>query len=256
MSDSAIDKYYLEHPPKPNFSYYNFAGKKYFYAFAGDSTKPMLFLVHGAPGAWFGYKEFLSDSTLLNHFQLVVPDRAGYNKSDKNVISVSEQAKIIKEIIHLRKPKSVVLFGRSYGAGIVARVAAEYPELIKEVILVSPACDPSTEKFWWFSKPVNTRFVRFFLPSYINAASNEKFSHVAELKQLTVLWEKISCPVTILQGGKDWVIDTNNGQFVNDALKNAPRRLIYLPENGHLLTHERFELVKSVLLEAEISSLK
>lgn len=249
MNDKAVDKYYIEHPPKPQFSYLNFAGKKYFYASAGDSTKPMLFLIHGAPGAWFGYKEFLSDSLLLKKYQIVVPDRAGYNKSGKTVTSIEEQAKILYEIIKHKNPTKVVLFGRSYGAGIAARMAADYPKLIKELIVVSPACDPSTEKFWWFSKPVNTKFSRLFLPQYINTASSEKYSHVAELKKLLPSWEKITCPVTILQGGKDWVIETTNGQFVSDALKNAPRRLIYLPENGHLLTIERFDIVKSILLE-------
>eukprot|EP01136_Pigoraptor_vietnamica_P014203 Opistho-1_new@56133 len=108
MNDKAVDKYYIEHPPKPQFSYLNFAGKKYFYASAGDSTKPMLFLIHGAPGAWFGYKEFLSDSLLLKKYQIVVPDRAGYNKSGKTVTSIEEQAKILYEIIKHKNPTKVV----------------------------------------------------------------------------------------------------------------------------------------------------
>ena len=249
MNEAAVNKYYSQHPPKPQFSYFNYAGKKFFYASSGDSTKPMLFLIHGAPGAWPGYKEFLSDSLLLVKYQIVVPDRAGYDKSDKAVVSIEEQAKILYEIIKIKKPLEVVLFGRSYGAAIAARMAADFPRIIKQLILVSPACDPSTEKFWWFSRPVNTKFVRFFLPTYINTATDEKFSHVAELKKLLPYWQKITCPVTIMQGGKDWVIETTNGQFVADALKNAPHRLIYLPENGHGITTDRYELVKDILLE-------
>lgn len=249
MNDEAVDKYYSQHPPKPTFSYFNYEGNKYFYASSGDTTKPMLFLIHGAPGAWSGYKEFLADSLLLEKYQIVVPDRAGYNNSGHKVASIEEQAKIFYQIIKIKKPSGVVLLGRSYGAGVAARMAAEYPAFIKALILVSPACDPSVEKFWWFSKPINSKFARLFLPQYINAASDEKFSHVTELKKLLPFWRKITCPVTILQGGKDWIIETTNGQFVANSLENAPHRLIYLPENGHLITTERYELVKSILLE-------
>jgi pimeloyl-ACP methyl ester carboxylesterase len=46
--------------------------------------------------------------------------------------------------------------GRSYGAAIAAKLAMDYPDLVKKLFLISPACAPKLEKYWWFSKPVNS----------------------------------------------------------------------------------------------------
>ena len=186
---------------------------------------------------------------LLTQYQIVAPDRAGYNKSGNKETSIERQAILLKCLLKLNNHQKVSVLGRSYGAAIAVKLAAENPDLIKNLVLIAPACDPAKEKFWWFSKPVNTKFARFFLPSFANRASDEKFAHREELNKILPDWQKIKCPVTIIQGGKDWIIEPSNGQFVDSVLVNAPRRYIYLPENGHLLTAERYDLIRNILLE-------
>jgi hypothetical protein len=41
------------------------------------------------------------------------------------------------------------------------------------------------------------------------------------------------------KGGKDWIIDTRNGAYLDSMITEAPKQFIYLPDNGHLLTAER-----------------
>ena len=249
MSDKNILDYYINYPTKPYFSFSNTSKNKIHYAYSADSTKPILLLIHGAPGAWFGYKEFFNDSLLLSKYQIVAPDRAGYNKSGETETSIEQQANLLKFLLKIHNHQKVTLLGRSYGAAIAAKLTADNPDLVENLVLIAPACDPQKEKFWWFSKPINSNFARFFLPKYANCASDEKFSHIFELSKLLPDWQKIKCPVTILQGGKDWIIDASNGQFVDSVLVNAPRRFIYLPKNGHLLTTERYDLVRDILLK-------
>lgn len=249
MSDKKILDYYADSPSKPSFDYLNFSNQKIHFAHSADTTKPILLLIHGAPGAWFGFKEFFSDSLLLTKYQIIAPDRAGYNKSGQKETSIEQQSILLKPFLRIHNNRKVSVLGRSYGAPIAAKLSADNPELVENLFLVAPACDPQKEKFWWFSKPVNTKFVRFFLPSFANRASDEKFTHVVELNKMLPNWKKISCPVTIMQGGKDWIIDTSNGHFVDSVLINAPRRFIYLPENGHLLTAERYDLIRDILLK-------
>lgn len=248
MSDRMVVDYYGKKPPMPQFAYFDTLSRKIFYAHTESSEKPLLMLIHGAPGAWFGYKEFLNDSLLLKKFQIVVPDRAGYNKSGNKETSIAQQANLLKPLLLQRKYSQIVVLGRSYGAAIAAKLAADCPNLVSKLVLIAPACDPAKEKFWWFSKPVNSKFARFFLPKYANRASDEKFAHQEELRKLLPDWKKIKCPVTILQGGKDWIIDPSNGNFVDSVLINAPKKFIYLPQNGHLITSERYELVREILL--------
>lgn len=249
MSNKNILEYYVNFPPKPSFAFTDSTNNKIHYAYSADSTKPILLLIHGAPGAWFGYKEFFNDSLLLTKYQIIAPDRAGYNKSGIEVTSIEGQAVLLRCLLKLNNHQKVSVLGRSYGAAIAVKLAAKNPDLIKNLLLIAPACDPAKEKFWWFSKPVNTKFARFFLPSFANRASDEKFAHREELQKILPDWQKIKCPVTIIQGGKDWIIEPSNGQFVDSVLVNAPRRCIYLPENGHLLTAERYDLIRNILLE-------
>lgn len=248
MSDQNISRYFANSSTKPAYAFSDNSKKKIYYAFSADTTKPILLLIHGAPGAWFGYKEFFNDSLLLSKYQIVVPDRAGYHKSVNKLTSIEQQAILLKCLLKLHNHQKVSLLGRSYGAAIAVKLAAENPELVENLLLISPACDPTKEKFWWFSKLGNSKFIRFFLPVYANRASDEKFAHTQELLKLLPDWQKVRCPVTILQGGKDWIIDTSNGHFVDSALVNAPRRFFFLPQNGHLLTEERYELIRDILM--------
>ena len=249
MSNRKIAKYYAHSSTRPLFAFSDISKNKIHYAYSADSTKPILLLIHGAPGAWFGYKEFFNDSLLLSKYQIIAPDRAGYNKSGNKTISINQQAKLFKCFLEVHNHQKVSLLGRSYGAAIAAKLAVDNPELVENLVLIAPACNPKKEKFWWFSKFVSRKFVRFFLPRYVNCASDEKFVHQEELKKLLPDWQKIKCPVTILQGGKDWIIEPSNGLFVDSMLVNAPRRFIYLPENGHLLTAEKYNLVRDILLK-------
>ncbi len=249
MSDKNIGKYFSQSPPLPFFAFSDTLNRKIFYASSPDTTNPTLLLIHGAPGAWFGYKEFFHDSLLLKKYRIIAPDRAGYNKSGDRETSIQAQATLLKPLLKIHNHQKVSVLGRSYGAAIAAKLVAENPELVEKLILVAPACDPTKEKFWWFSKLVNSKFARFFLPKYANRASDEKFTHQEELKKILPDWQKIKCPVTILQGGKDWIIEPSNGNFVDSVLKNAPRKFIFLPQNGHLLTSERYQLLRDTLLD-------
>ncbi|MDZ7897498.1 MAG: alpha/beta hydrolase [Arcicella sp.] len=249
MSDKTVVDYYGKNPPMPQFAYSDTLNRKIYFAHTQFSEKPLLVLIHGAPGAWFGYKEFFHDSLLLNKFQIIAPDRAGYHNSGEKELSIAQQANFLKPLLSQKKYSKIIVLGRSYGAAIAAKLAADCPNLVSKLILIAPACDPEKEKFWWFSKPVNSKFARFFLPKYANRASDEKFAHQAELIKLLSDWQKIKCPVTILQGGKDWIIDPSNGRFVDSVLTNAPKKFVYLPDYGHLLTSERYELIREVLLD-------
>ncbi len=249
MSNNQIDEYYTSHPPRPIFDTLVFQEKKIFYAQSNNQSHKILFLIHGAPGAWFGYKDYLNDSLLLTKYKVIVADRFGYNHSDRKIAGISAQAEAFHALLSQFKDFDITILGRSYGAAIAAKMAIKYPEMVKELYLVSPACAPNLEKFWWFSKPVNTGFVKAFLPYFINKASEEKFAHREELLKIEPEWEKIHCPVTILQGGKDWIIDTKNGAYLDSVLTNAPKKFIFLPENGHLITAERKDLLKELLLK-------
>jgi len=94
MNNKELKAYYKTHQPTPNFLQYDTLGHAVFYAHAGAKELPLLLFIHGAPGRWYGYIDYLSDSTLLKNFQMISIDRAGYGNSAKGgaVTSIAQQA--------------------------------------------------------------------------------------------------------------------------------------------------------------------
>ena len=70
------------------------------YAKTGNDTLPTLFFVHGSPGSWMKFEEYLRDKDLLNKFRMISVDRPGFGYSDfGNVKSLEEQSRIISALL-------------------------------------------------------------------------------------------------------------------------------------------------------------
>src|SRR5687767_3340126 len=116
MTEKELRTYYKDKPEKPVFFTLHNDSVDLFCATSGADTLPPLLLIHGAPGAWYGSRNFLEDTVLTRHFHVIAVDRLGYNKSrfrgrKKAVTSFTTQAIAIHEALQLNK---------SNKAGIIA----------------------------------------------------------------------------------------------------------------------------------------
>jgi pimeloyl-ACP methyl ester carboxylesterase len=252
-TDKEIAAHYANQPVKPTFKYFSFKGKQLFYAASGNPDKPLLVLIHGSPGAWYGYMNLLDDSVLQAHFYMVAMDRLGYFKSrnKRSFVSINEQAESIDSLIQALnvKQQAYFLFGRSYGAPIASVIASNRNEQVKHLYLISPAMDPKTEKFFWFSRLGKWWIVRIFLPKALNTATDEKYAHAAELIKTQAVLPSVTCSTTVMTGTADWIVDTTNFDYCKRELIRAKARFIKLNGVGHLITYERPDLIKSMLLD-------
>jgi pimeloyl-ACP methyl ester carboxylesterase len=250
LTDSDIEAHYKKKKHRPRFGHFpaNDTTGIHF-ATSGADTLPLVVMIHGAPGAWYGYMEYIDDTLLQKHMQLVSVDRPGYGKSGRRAVtSIQEQARRLHPLIDsMRNGRPVLLVGRSYGAPIAARLAADYPQDVSELLLIAPAVAPELEKFWWFSKPVNSKAMRWIFPAAINRASDEKFTHREELRRLEPLWDSIKVPVTVVQGDQDAIADTANLTWLKRKLPSAQNRFIRLKGAGHMITEDRPEFMRELL---------
>ena len=53
-------------------------------------------------------------------------------------------AAVEKQLLHYADEESIALFGTSLGGGFALRFASKYPELVSQLVLVSPAGAPLT----------------------------------------------------------------------------------------------------------------
>jgi pimeloyl-ACP methyl ester carboxylesterase len=253
-SDAELEEHYRNALVKPVYKESALPDRTQHYAvLSKNDTLPLLVMVHGAPGAWYGYMNLTDDSLLQDHFKIVAVDRLGYGKSGygKEELSIETQAKAIKKIIDKENTtgKKVYLLGRSYGAPITAWLAIHYPQQVEKLVMVSPVIDPQKEKFYWFSDIGNSALVQWALPEMLNVATKEKFSHQKEMQKMLPQWERLCTPTYVLVGEEDAVADTANYGFARKHITNCTAVFMKLKNTGHQITHQQPELVKQLLLE-------
>jgi pimeloyl-ACP methyl ester carboxylesterase len=253
-TDKEIAEHYLGKSLKPSFRTSQFHDRKVHYAVMSKSdTLPLLVMVHGAPGAWYGYLNLTDDSLLQDHFKIVSVDRLGYGKSGygKEELSVELQGQAIRHIIDKENTsgKKVYLLGRSYGAPIAAWVAINHPQDIEKLVMASPVIDPQKEKFYWFSELGKTKLVQWMLPHFLNVATREKFAHAKEMQRMLPEWQQLCTPTYVLVGEEDNIADTANFTFARRNLTQCPAVFMKLKGTGHQITHQKPELIKDLLLE-------
>lgn len=254
MTDKELKAYY-KNKPKPSFFTVQNDSVRLFCATAGSDTLPPLLLIHGAPGAWYGSRNFLEDSVLQSRFHIIAMDRLGYNKSRfknrrKAVTSIQTQSIALHEALLLNHSKKTgIVMGSSYGAPIAANMAILYPNEFHHLVMTASAIDPSIEKFWWFHKFIRRGPIKWMLPHFFRTTTDEKFSHVKELQLLVPKWKQLKTPVTVIQGGADKIVHPANLDFAREQLKNKQADFILIPEAGHLIRWQYPDLIKKILLQ-------
>ncbi|MCU0353053.1 MAG: alpha/beta hydrolase [Cytophagales bacterium] len=255
ITERRVARYYRNKPVKPVFQTIQNDSLTLHYASVGSDTLPTLLLIHGAPGGWYGFVNMLEDSLLQRNFHIVAVDRLGYGKSRRKnqvaVTSIHTQAQSLLPLLQkaaARQPAIVI--GRSYGAAIAAQLTLLRPESVRHLFMVSPPIDPDKEKIFWFARAARYRVVQWCLPRMFVVATAEKFAHAAELRELKPRWEKLDVPVTVLQGGKDWIADPLNLEFAKRHIKSKRAKFLFLPDAGHYITETHTKLVKEIILEA------
>lgn len=255
MTEKEINEYYAGRP-KPVFFTIQNDSVKLFCATTGPDTLPALLLIHGAPGAWYGSRSMLDDTILQKKFHIIAVDRLGYDKSRfrnkrRAITSIDMQAVAIQEALRLNKSREKgIVLGSSYGGPIALQLALLRPEKFYHLFMLAPAIDPDKEKFWWFHKYIRRGPVHWFMPRFLKTATDEKFSHIRELRKLQPLWQHLSIPVTVIQGGSDKIVDPSNLDYARKQLEGKDAEFIYVPEAGHMLRFGQSKLIREVLLKA------
>jgi pimeloyl-ACP methyl ester carboxylesterase len=253
-TDKELTQHYAGKAIKPSYHFLKYLNYNIHYAQISQSdTLPLLVLLHGAPGAWYGYMNLMDDSLLQSRYKIISIDRVGYGKSNygRAELSTTLQGLIVKAVIDASNTsgKPITLLGRSYGAPIAAKYALYKPSIVAKLIMVSPVIDPKKEKFFWFSPIGKWKVVQWMLPSVLNVATKEKYAHPKEMAAMEKDWQKLYVPTIVLTGENDRIADTANLSFAKRHITKAPAQFVKLKNTGHLITYERPELIKHILLD-------
>ena len=251
MKTPAIYKHFNSRNQAVKVNFYNFEGKRIRYMTTGNSQKTSVVFVHGAPGSMTNFIDLFS-GTLTSHAHLIGLDRLGYGQSHygESQTSIFKQAQSIVKLLDTLNLDSAILVGHSFGGPIVCRVAMDYPERVKSLVLIAPAIDPNHEKIFKISYLVDKQNpIRWLTPTSLIVANDEKLQHVAELKKMLPLWSKIESPTTLIHGKADGLVPFENALFGKQVLTNATLEMVVKDDLGHLIPFKNPALVEEIILK-------
>jgi len=140
--------------PKNSKSYYvNIAGGNLHYIVCNPSKARTIVMLHGFTGNHLGLATFMHE---LGDFTLIVPDFPGFGYSTpmtKHPHTIAGYADAMSEFIakiSLKNPPYIL--GHSFGTVVGARLAANYPQLVADKIVLISSAAVLAFKNGWASK--------------------------------------------------------------------------------------------------------
>ena len=255
MSKTEIDEFFSNKKIKGTLHRYTTAnGRTINYLHVGDAHLPLVIFVHGSPGSLSAFIDFMADTVLLKHAQLVSVDRAGFGESNFGYAekSLEKQAEYLKPILEKYKNnKPVILVGHSLGGPVIARMAMDYSALIDGLVLVAGSIAPDLEpNETWFRAPLATPLLKLFVPRSFRASNYEIYKLKTELEKMVPLWKNIRCPVIVIQGKKDDLVSPANADFAKKMLVNATSVTLVLKDDmNHFVPWAHPELIQQAILQ-------
>jgi pimeloyl-ACP methyl ester carboxylesterase len=219
---------------------------------ARDSL-PWIILAHGSPGSADAYLDYLSDTVLSKHANLVSVDRAGFGYSDfgRPEISLPAQAANLKTVMDRLAPgRKWLLAGHSLGGPLVARFAMDYPENTAGIVIIAGSVDPALEPQQWWVSWVDNPPLKWLIPKSLWASNHEIRYLKKELENMLPLWENIHCPVHIIHAENDRLVPFGNVAFLQQKLAHNPQVTYTIYKEGdHFILWSQQAQIRDVLIE-------
>ena len=253
LSQKEIDTAFVHSSLKPVQHQIIVQGKTINYAEIGNDSLPVVFFVHGSPGSWSAFVDFMKDTALLKKVKIVSVDRIGFGYSEfgEGEKSLAKQAEYLLPIVQqYKKPgKKLILIGHSLGGPLIAKMAMDYPELIDNLIIVAGSISPYLEPHEkWFRIPLNFLPINVLIPKSFRASNLEILYLKPELMKMLPYWKNIHQPVTVIQGNKDQFVRPENAAFAKKMLVNSRKlEFIIVDDMNHFVPWSHPRLITSAI---------
>lgn len=219
----------------------------------GSKDAPAILFIHGSPGSWEGWSEYLHDDVLRDKAFMVAVDRPGYGGSDKGIsgATLKGQANAIASAIQNYFPdiKTWLVVGHSYGGPVALRLSADYPEMVSSMLLLAPAISPKLVRVRWYNKVASMPVVRALISTPLKRSNDEMYLLPNELIDLKLNLPMIKKDIKIIQGAKDGIVHPENVDYAKETLIYSSIYTYILKNRGHFLPWEEYNFIKNHLIE-------
>lgn len=251
MPDKKAEMEFYNQSLHPRFTYIYVNHVRLHYVKVGSDTLPTIFIVHGSPGSWKRYRQYLMDTDLLKHFRLIAIDRPGFGYSNPgHAYHLAEQATLIYGIVKQEQNgKAFHLMGHSLGGPVVVKLAQDHPEAYTSLTILAGSISPYDEPAEkWRALFVHTP-LGYLMPRPFHTCNTEIWYFKKDLYEMDTCYNRLTMPVTFIHGDKDPLVTVHNVTYGTKKLSfNKHVEVTIIPGANHYIPYEHFDIIKKHLL--------
>lgn len=221
------------------------------YTRCGNPGLPLLVFIHGSPGSWFHFMQFMYDTALLKKFNMVSADRPGFGHSEfGHPMHLQDQSALLLRLVQgLANGQAVYLAGHSMGGPVATQMAAMAPQQFKTIVLLAAAIDSKLEKPEIWRHVMGVQPLSLLLPGAFQPSNTELLWLKQDLPLLEPQLGRITCAVHFVHGDQDtWVPIENIAFGKRTMLHAASLTADTLRGADHQIPWKRREAVRDILL--------
>lgn len=236
-------------PPRPEARSYRIEDRTIHYWIIPGGPARIVFL-HGTPGDWKAWADYLRDPELQKRATLIAVDRPGFGDSDPGRMAptMAEQSRLLAPLLQ-SAAGGTVLVGHSLGGPIAAQLAMDHPAEVRAAVLVAPSIDPNTEQPRWYNWLMTFRLVQWIAPTEFAWSNQEIMPLVDGLNAQTARWKDLRMPITVVQGAKDELVDPRTAAYAERVLPKPNGKVVVVPDQGHFVLWKRPDLVVHEIID-------
>lgn len=222
------------------------------YLQTGNNLNPTLFFVHGSPGSWDAYKDYLKDTLLQKKYRMIAIDRPGFGYSN---FGKAEDLKIQAERIStfiksIDNQKPIVLIGHSMGGPVIVKMATIEPKWYSHLVILAGAIDPNAENPEVWRSFIMKKPIRYLIPGAMRPANDELWWLKQDLVDMEPNLKKITSKIIVIHGTKDPLVPYSNMAFIQKEFVNAKSMdTISIKNANHFIPWEHYDLIRNELLK-------
>jgi pimeloyl-ACP methyl ester carboxylesterase len=209
---------------------------------------PRILLIHGTPGHAGVFADYLLDP--IQGFEVVAVDRLGFGRSAGSgpVVSFELQARAISALLVQRQGHWPIVVGHSLGGPIAARIAADFPDRVRGLVILAGSLDPDLETPSWYNDVTMLPGIDLKMPTLYDTSNAEIAGAREQTRVLSGVLGRICCPVQVIHGTADTLVPVANVDFFQKAVVNSPSIEITLIEGeGHAVHKLRAREVRAAI---------
>jgi len=221
------------------------------YALTGSPDLPTLYFIHGSPGSWDAFEEYMKDKELLRRFRMVSIDRPGFGQSNYgDPEHLAMQSALISPLFKmLDNHQPIYIAGHSLGGPLVLKLAADNPSFFSGLIIISGSIDPAEEEAERWRPVLFKTPLKYLVPGAMRPSNEELWYLKKDLVDLQKDLPTITIPVYFIHGARDTWVPPANVDYGKKMLTHARNiRTILIPGANHFIPWTKFAEIKSVFL--------